>query len=41
MTVKFHKADGDIDYAPPVMQVTGKVRHSRPIQRRDFEFLHR
>jgi 5-methyltetrahydropteroyltriglutamate--homocysteine methyltransferase len=39
MPVKFHKADGDIDYAPPVMQVTGKVRHSRPIQRRDFEFL--
>lgn len=39
MTVKFHKAGGDIDYAPPVMQVTGKVRHSRPIQRRDFEFL--
>ena len=39
LPVKFHRADGDIDYAPPVMQVTGKVRHSRPIQRRDFEFL--
>lgn len=37
--VKFHKANGDIDYAPPVMKVTGKVRHGRPIQRRDFEFL--
>jgi 5-methyltetrahydropteroyltriglutamate--homocysteine methyltransferase len=37
--VKFRKADGEIDYAPPVMQVTGKVRHSRSIQRRDFEFL--
>ena len=37
--VKFRKADGEIDYAPPVMQVTGKVRHTRPIQRRDFEFL--
>jgi 5-methyltetrahydropteroyltriglutamate--homocysteine methyltransferase len=37
--VKFHKAGGDIDYAPPVMQVSGKVRHSHPIQRRDFEFL--
>src|SRR5580700_5734127 len=24
MQVKFHKADGDIDYAPPVMRVTGK-----------------
>ena len=25
--------------APPVMQVTGKVRHDVPIQRADFEFL--
>jgi 5-methyltetrahydropteroyltriglutamate--homocysteine methyltransferase len=39
LAVKFHKADGEIDYAPPVMQVTGKVRHARSIQRRDFEFL--
>jgi 5-methyltetrahydropteroyltriglutamate--homocysteine methyltransferase len=38
-SVKFHKADGEIDYAPPVMQVSSKVRHLRPIQRRDFEFL--
>jgi 5-methyltetrahydropteroyltriglutamate--homocysteine methyltransferase len=37
--VKFHKANGEIDYAPPVMQVTDKVRHVKPIQRRDFEFL--
>jgi 5-methyltetrahydropteroyltriglutamate--homocysteine methyltransferase len=37
--VKFHKANGDIDYAPPVMQVTGKVRHIKPIQLRDFQFL--
>src|SRR5688500_7060315 len=39
IAVKFHKADGEIDYAPPVMHVTGKVRHAKPIQRRDFEFL--
>lgn len=39
IAVKFHKADGDIDYAPPVMRVTGQVRHTKPIQRRDFEFL--
>ncbi|MGQ0834274.1 MAG: 5-methyltetrahydropteroyltriglutamate--homocysteine S-methyltransferase [Gammaproteobacteria bacterium] len=39
ISVKFHKADGDVDYAPPVMHVTGKVRHTKPIQRRDFEFL--
>ena len=37
--VKFHKANGEVDYAPPVMQVTQKVRHVKPIQRRDFEFL--
>ena len=37
--VKFHKANGELDYAPPVLQVTGKVTHSKPIQRRDFEFL--
>jgi 5-methyltetrahydropteroyltriglutamate--homocysteine methyltransferase len=39
MTVKFQKASGDIDYAPPVMHVIDKVRHSHAIQRRDFEFL--
>jgi len=39
MQVKFHKADGDIDYAPPVMKVVDRVRHSHAIQRRDFEFL--
>jgi methionine synthase II (cobalamin-independent) len=37
--VKFRKADGEIDFAPPVLKVMGKVRHARPIQRRDFEFL--
>jgi 5-methyltetrahydropteroyltriglutamate--homocysteine methyltransferase len=37
--VKFHKANGEVDYAPPVMQVTDKVRHVKSIQRRDFEFL--
>ncbi|HJU21415.1 MAG TPA: 5-methyltetrahydropteroyltriglutamate--homocysteine S-methyltransferase [Casimicrobiaceae bacterium] len=37
--VKFHSAKGDIDFEPPVMQVTGKVRHDKPIQRADFEYL--
>ena len=37
--VKFHRADGDIDMAPPMLKVTGKVRHARPIQLADFEFL--
>jgi 5-methyltetrahydropteroyltriglutamate--homocysteine methyltransferase len=37
--VRFHNAAGEFEYAPPVLRVTGKVRHVRPIQRRDFEFL--
>jgi 5-methyltetrahydropteroyltriglutamate--homocysteine methyltransferase len=37
--VKFHSAKGDVDFEPPVMQVTSKVRHTKAIQRADFEFL--
>jgi len=37
--VKFHSAKGEVDFEPPVMQVTAKVRHEKPIQLRDFEFL--
>ncbi|RYY26671.1 MAG: 5-methyltetrahydropteroyltriglutamate--homocysteine S-methyltransferase [Sphingomonadales bacterium] len=38
--VKFHNHGGtDLEYAPPVMSITGKVKHARDIQRRDFEFL--
>jgi len=37
--VKFHSNTGDVDFAPPVMQVTGKVRHVKDIQRADFDFL--
>jgi 5-methyltetrahydropteroyltriglutamate--homocysteine methyltransferase len=39
LTAHFHSAKGDIDFAPPVLHVTGKVRHARPIQLADFEFL--
>jgi 5-methyltetrahydropteroyltriglutamate--homocysteine methyltransferase len=39
INVRFHSAAGDVDFAPPVMQVTRKVRHAKPIQRADFEFL--
>jgi 5-methyltetrahydropteroyltriglutamate--homocysteine methyltransferase len=39
LPVKFQKADGEVDFAPPVMKVVDKVRHRQPIQRRDFEFL--
>ena len=37
--VKFHSAKGEVDFEPPVMKVTDKVRHTKAIQRVDFEFL--
>jgi 5-methyltetrahydropteroyltriglutamate--homocysteine methyltransferase len=37
--VSFRSSAGTVDFSPPVMQVTGPVRHVRPIQRGDFEFL--
>jgi 5-methyltetrahydropteroyltriglutamate--homocysteine methyltransferase len=37
--VKFHTARGDVDFAPPVLQVTGKLGHAKPIQLEDFKFL--
>lgn len=40
MEVSFkHAAGKDVNYAPPKMVVTGKVRHAKPIQRADYEFL--
>ena len=39
IAISFHSNAGNVDFAPPVMQVTKKVKHSKPIQRRDFEFL--
>jgi 5-methyltetrahydropteroyltriglutamate--homocysteine methyltransferase len=40
LTVHFHRKDGgDLEYAPPVLQVTGCVCHKNPIQLRDFQFL--
>lgn len=40
MQLKFHQHGGkELDYAPPVMVVHGKVRHVKPIQRADFEYL--
>jgi 5-methyltetrahydropteroyltriglutamate--homocysteine methyltransferase len=32
-------AGNDVHFAPPVMLITGKIEHVRPIQRRDYEFL--
>jgi len=37
--VTIRKPDGTEELAPPVMRVTGKVRHAKPIQKADFEFL--
>ena len=40
MEVAFQHAQGkEVNFAPPRMVVTGKVRHVQPIQRADFEFL--
>jgi 5-methyltetrahydropteroyltriglutamate--homocysteine methyltransferase len=39
IAVSFHTAQGNVEFAPPVMKVTGPVRHVKPIQLADFEFL--
>ncbi len=39
ISVAFHSAAGNIDFAPPVMHITGKIRHVKPIQLADFQFL--
>jgi 5-methyltetrahydropteroyltriglutamate--homocysteine methyltransferase len=39
ITVHFQRADGQLDFAPPVLRVVDRVRHVRPIQRDDFAFL--
>ncbi len=40
LTAHFHRKDGgDLEYAPPVLHVTGCVCHKNPIQLRDFQFL--
>lgn len=36
---KFHTREGDIDFAPPKVTVTGKLRHVQDIQTADFQFL--
>jgi 5-methyltetrahydropteroyltriglutamate--homocysteine methyltransferase len=39
LSIKFHKADGELDYAPPSLKIAGRIRHLKDIQRKDFEFL--
>jgi 5-methyltetrahydropteroyltriglutamate--homocysteine methyltransferase len=38
-TSQFHTKKGDVGFAPPVLKVTGKVKHAKPIQLEDFKFL--
>lgn len=37
--VSFRSAAGNVDFSPPVMHVKSRLRHVKPIQRADFEFL--
>lgn len=38
--VKFHQHGGkELEYAPPVMKITGRISHDQDIQRADYEFL--
>ena len=39
IATKFHTREGAIDFAPPRVTVTGKVRHVQDIQTADFQFL--
>jgi methionine synthase II (cobalamin-independent) len=37
--VRFHSKKGEINFAPPRLAVTGKLRHKEDIQKADFVFL--
>ncbi|HEY3093267.1 MAG TPA: 5-methyltetrahydropteroyltriglutamate--homocysteine S-methyltransferase [Vicinamibacterales bacterium] len=39
IATKFHTREGEIDFAPPRVTVTGKLRHVQDIQTADFTFL--
>jgi 5-methyltetrahydropteroyltriglutamate--homocysteine methyltransferase len=39
LTVKFHNADGDIEFTPAALHIDGKLGVSETIFGRDFEFL--
>jgi methionine synthase II (cobalamin-independent) len=41
LSVKFHNADGDIEFTPAAMQVAGKLALEHPIFADDFSFLQR
>ena len=39
LSVKFHNAEGDIEFTPAAMHIDGKVTLEKPIFAEDFEFL--
>jgi 5-methyltetrahydropteroyltriglutamate--homocysteine methyltransferase len=39
IAVKFHGAAGEVDFAPPRLEVSGKLRHVAPIQVEDYRYL--
>ena len=39
MPVKFHSRSEEIEFSPPRLEVSDKLRHVRPIQAADFDFL--
>jgi 5-methyltetrahydropteroyltriglutamate--homocysteine methyltransferase len=39
LSVKFHNAEGDIEFTPAAMHIDGKVTLEKPIFAADFEFL--
>ncbi len=39
LSVKFHNADGDIEFTPAAMHIDGQVTLEKPIFAEDFEFL--
>lgn len=39
IAMSFKTASGKVDFAPPVMHVTRKIRHLGPIQLEDFKYL--
>lgn len=39
MPVKFHSHTSEVEFSPPRLEVDGKLKHARPIQGADFDFL--
>ena len=39
LATKFHTATGEVDFAPPVMVVNGRVVHAHPIEVANYQYL--